>query len=54
MVYATHVKGEWIDGKFLKGWWRSFKDPRDDFDGTKGVWLDNPPRPTPGKRTSST
>ena len=46
MVSATHVKGSWIDGKFLKGWWRSFKmprfkDPRDDFDGTRGVWLDN-------------
>jgi hypothetical protein len=46
MVSATHVKGSWIDGKYLKGWWRSFKmprfkDPRDDFDGTRGVWLDN-------------
>jgi len=46
MVYATTVDGPWVGNEFLKGWWRSFKmprfkDPHSNFDGSKGVWLDN-------------
>ncbi|MDX1564279.1 MAG: sulfatase-like hydrolase/transferase [Phycisphaeraceae bacterium] len=46
MVYATKTKGSWVEPEALKGWWRSFKmprfkDPRSDFDGSRGVWLDN-------------
>ena len=45
-VSTTQAKGSWVESKYLKGWWRSFKiqkieNPRSDFDGTKGVWLDN-------------
>jgi arylsulfatase A-like enzyme len=45
MVYATKTGG-WIDGQHLKGWWRNFQmprfeNPRSDFDGRQGVWLDN-------------
>jgi arylsulfatase A-like enzyme len=46
MVYASKLSGSWVDGEHLKGWWRNFrmptfKDPRSDFSGNRGVWLDN-------------
>ena len=46
MVYATKTSEQWVESSFRKGWWRSFNmpvftNPRDDFVGNKGVWLDN-------------